>query len=64
MSLPDLHMDKVAEEAASNVNNAKVETVTDANGLPCVISDQVPKDVFLTDLLRPLPLNDRTPLSR
>lgn len=30
------HMDKVAEEAASNVNNAKVETVTDANGLPCV----------------------------
>lgn len=28
-----------------------------SNGLPCVISDQVPKDVFLTDLLRPLPLN-------
>ena len=27
-----------------------------ANGLPCVISDRVPKDVFLTDLLRPLPL--------
>ena len=31
-----------------------------SNGLPCVISDQVPKDVFLTDLLRPLPLNDRS----
>ena len=30
-----------------------------SNGLPCVISDQVPKDVFLTDLLRPLPLNDQ-----
>lgn len=29
-----------------------------SNGLPCVISDRVPKDVFLTDLLRPLPLND------
>lgn len=27
-----------------------------ANGLPCVISDRVPKDVFLTDLLSPLPL--------
>ncbi len=31
-----------------------------ANGLPCVISDGVPKDVFLTDLLRPLPLNDKS----
>lgn len=31
-----------------------------SNGLPCVISDQVPKDVFLTDLLRPLPLNDQS----
>ena len=30
-----------------------------SNGLPCAISNQVPKDVFLTDLLRPLPLNDR-----
>lgn len=30
-----------------------------SNGLPCVISDRVPKDVFLTDLLRPLPLNDQ-----
>lgn len=30
------HMDKVAQEAASQVNNAKVETVTDANGLACV----------------------------
>ena len=28
-----------------------------SNGLPCVISDQVPKDVFLTDLLQPLPLD-------
>ena len=28
------------------------------NGLPCVISDRVPRDVFLTDLLQPLPLND------
>lgn len=27
-----------------------------ANGLPCVISDRVPRDVFLTDLLCPLPL--------
>lgn len=27
-----------------------------ANGLPCVISDRVPKDVFLTDLLHALPL--------
>ena len=31
-----------------------------SNGLPCVISDQVPKDVFLTVLLRPLPLNDQS----
>ena len=29
-----------------------------ANGLPCVISDRVPKDVFQTDLLSPLPLED------
>lgn len=29
-----------------------------ANGLPCVISDRVPKDVFLTDLVHPLSLND------
>ncbi|MBQ7300522.1 MAG: glycosyltransferase [Clostridia bacterium] len=29
-----------------------------ANGLPCVISDRVPKDVFLTDLIHPLPLED------
>ena len=28
-----------------------------SDGLPCVISDQVPKDVFLTDLLQPLPLD-------
>ena len=27
-----------------------------ANGLPCVISNRVPKDVFLTDLLHPLSL--------
>ena len=27
-----------------------------ANGLPCMISDRVPKDVFLTDLIHPLPL--------
>lgn len=27
-----------------------------ANGLPCVISDRVPEDVFLTELLRPLSL--------
>lgn len=27
-----------------------------ANGLPCVISDRVPKDVFLTDLIHPLSL--------
>lgn len=29
-----------------------------ANGLPCVISDSVPKDVFLTDLIHPLSLQD------
>ncbi len=29
-----------------------------ANGLPCVISTGVPKDVFLTDLLKPLALSD------
>lgn len=27
-----------------------------ANGLPCLLSDQVPRDVFLTDLPRALPL--------
>lgn len=30
-----------------------------ANGLPCVISDRVPKDVFQTALLLPLKLDDR-----
>lgn len=29
-----------------------------ANGLPCVLSDRVPKDVFMTDLLYALPLED------
>ena len=29
-----------------------------ANALPCVISDTVPPDVFLTDLIHPLSLND------
>lgn len=29
-----------------------------ANGLPCVISDRVPLDVFLTDLIHPLSLED------
>ena len=29
-----------------------------ANGLPCVISDSVPPDVFLTDLIHPLSLRD------
>lgn len=29
-----------------------------ANGLPCVISDGVPGDVFLTDLIHPLSLKD------
>ena len=29
-----------------------------ANGLPCVISDSVPPDVFLTDLICPLSLQD------
>lgn len=28
-----------------------------ANGLPCVLSDSVPEDVFLTDLLHPLSLH-------
>ncbi len=29
-----------------------------ANGLPCVLSDRVPRDIFLTDLLHPLPLEE------
>lgn len=29
-----------------------------ANGLPCILSTGVPKDVFLTDLIRQLPLDD------
>lgn len=29
-----------------------------ANGLPCVISNRVPEDVFVTDLLMPLPLEN------
>jgi len=32
-----------------------------ANGLPCVISDRVPRDVFLTDLLTPLPIESAEP---
>ena len=28
-----------------------------ANGLPCVLSTGVPRDVYLTDLIHPLPLN-------
>lgn len=28
------------------------------NGLPCVVSDNIPKDAFLTDLVQPLPLED------
>ena len=28
-----------------------------ANGLPCVLSDRVPNDVYLTDLVQPLPLD-------
>lgn len=31
---------------------------TQANGLPCIVSDQVPKDVYLTDLLTTLSLED------
>ena len=30
-----------------------------ANGLPCVISDRIPKDVHLTELIEALPLEDR-----
>lgn len=29
-----------------------------ANGLPCVLSAGVPRDVYLTDLIRPLPLEE------
>lgn len=29
-----------------------------ANGLPCIISDRVPRDVFVTELLKPLPIED------
>ncbi len=32
-----------------------------ANGLPCVISDRVPKDVFFTDLLTALPIDNAEP---
>lgn len=32
-----------------------------ANGLPCIISDRVPKDVFLTDLLTALPIENAEP---
>ena len=28
------------------------------NGLPCVVSDRIPPDAFLTELVRPLPLED------
>lgn len=28
------------------------------NGLPCIISDRIPKDVYLTDLVHALPLED------
>ena len=31
-----------------------------SKGLPCVIADRVPEDVFLTDLLQPLPLNEQS----
>ena len=30
------------------------------NGLPCVVSDRIPPDAFLTELVRPLPLEDET----
>ena len=30
-----------------------------ANGLPCVVSDRIPADAFLTDLVRPLSLENR-----
>lgn len=29
-----------------------------ANGLPCILSTEVPEDVYLTDLIHPLTLND------
>ena len=29
-----------------------------ANGLPCIISDRIPDDAILTDLVQPLPLDD------
>lgn len=35
---------------------ALVEAQT--NGLPCVISDRIPDDIYLTDLVKPLPLED------
>ena len=31
-----------------------------ANGLPCILSTGVPKDVYLTDLIQPIPLNNKT----
>ena len=42
------HMDKVARETAAQVQNAKVEKVTDANGLDCV------KVTFDSGILFPL----------
>ena len=30
-----------------------------ANGLPCIISENIPKDAYLTDLIIPISLNDR-----
>lgn len=32
-----------------------------ANGLPCVISDRIPEDVFLSDLLTVLPIEETAP---
>ncbi len=31
-----------------------------ANGLPCIISDKIPKDVYLTDLITPLSISDES----
>ena len=31
-----------------------------SNGLPCIISDSVPSDVFLTDLIKPLSITKKT----
>ena len=51
-------------EQCLNGNTVKIDNLAifkcsvQANGLPCVLSTEVPRDVYLTDLLRPVSLDD------